>query len=737
MRLSRRHQRLTRNVMDQQTATTRQITVKDRLFTKVRPGKPFPLGATWDGLGVNFALYSQHAQGVELVLFDSPEDAAPALTITLREKTGPIWHAYIQNVRPGQLYGYRVYGPHEPAQGHRFNENKVLLDPYAKAIGRPLKWDDSLFGYRIGDPEADLSFNDQDSAPFAPLAAVIEERFEWGNDRAPAIPWEDTIIYETHVKGISKLHPEIPEHLRGTYLGLASEPVVDHLQALGVTTIQLLPVHAKVHDRMLLDRGLTNYWGYNTLAFFAPEPEYASAGSITSVRDFKMMVRSLHDSGFEVIIDVVYNHTAEGNHMGPTLSFRGIDNFSYYKAHPSDARYLMDFTGTGNTFDAGNPYVLQLIMDSLRYWVLEMHVDGFRFDLASTLARELYEINMLSSFFRVIQQDPVLSQVKLIAEPWDVGPGSYQVGSFPWQWAEWNGRFRDSVRRFWTGTPGMSGEFATRFAGSSDLYERSGRRPFASINFLTAHDGFSLEDLVSYEHKHNEGNGEDNRDGHDANYSTNCGVEGPSDDFDVLACRETLKRSLIATLLLSQGVPMLHGGDEFSRTKGGNNNAYCQDNETNWFNWELSEREQQFLEFVKQAVAFRRAHQSFRRRNFLTGEANEKGLKDAMWWHPEGREMQADDWLYGGLQAFGLLLPGNAITGTDVDGDDLKDDTFLILFNGGHESVSFRLPELHGAEAWFIVPEFEQLPAGQTMLMDGAVSLEPHQMTVLEAPVAE
>ena len=476
---------------------------------------------------------------------------------------------------------------------------------------------------QVGDPKEDLSFDERDSAPFAPLGAVVEDRFEWGDDRLPQVPWENTIIYETHVKGISMRHPDVPAEFRGTYLGMASDPILDHLRRLGVTTVQLLPVHAKLHDRRLVDMGLANYWGYNTLNFFAPEPDYCTEGAITGVREFKMMVRALHAAGLEVIIDVVYNHTAEGSHLGPTLSWRGIDNLGYYKANPAEPRYLMDYTGTGNTLDVGNPYVLQMITDSLRYWVTEMHVDGFRFDLAAALARELFDVDMLASFFQVIQQDPVLNRVKLIAEPWDVGPGGYQVGGFPWQWAEWNGRYRDAVRQFWRGDSGLKGEFATRIAGSSDLYERSGRRPFASINFITAHDGFTIEDLVSYDEKHNWANGEENRDGHEPNYSTNCGVEGPTDDPDVLDCRERLKRALIGTLFLSQGVPMLLGGDELSRTQGGNNNAYCQDNEINWYDWDLDEREQEFLDFVCETIAFRKAHPSFRRRHFLTGRPDE------------------------------------------------------------------------------------------------------------------
>ncbi|MEZ4700021.1 MAG: glycogen debranching protein GlgX [Rhodothermales bacterium] len=657
------------------------------------PGKPYPLGATWDGLGVNFALYSQHATHIELVLFDAPEDRAPARTIAMAERTGPIWHMYVPQLRPGQLYGYRVHGPFDPGDGHRFNANKVLLDPYARAIGRSLQWDPSLFGYVKDHPEEDLSYSELDSAPFAPLGVVVESRFEWGEDRPPRIPWEDTIIYETHVRGISKLHPDVDAPLQGTYLGLASDAVIDHLRTLGVTTIQLLPVHAKVQDEFLVEKGLSNYWGYNTLSFFAPEPSYASEGRLTAVREFKMMVRALHQAGFEVIIDVVYNHTGEGNRMGPTLSFRGIDNRSYYKENPQNRRFLMDYTGTGNTLDAGNSYVLQLIMDSLRYWVQEMHVDGFRFDLASALARELFDVDMLSAFFQIIQQDPVLSRVKLIAEPWDVGPGGYQVGGFPWQWTEWNGRYRDVIRRFWRGDRGLVGPMATNFAGSSDLYERSGRRPFASINFITAHDGYTLEDFVSYEAKHNLANGEDNRDGHNDNHSINFGIEGPTDVPVVLEQRERTKRGLMATLLLSQGVPMLLGGDELSRTQNGNNNAYCQDNEINWYDWKLDERQQAFFEYVASLIAFRKAHPNFNRHRFLTGRPDEDGERDVIWLHPAGREMDNGDWTNGTLQTLGMLLNGGRINSVDMRGNPLADDTFLVWMNASDEDVDVTLPD--------------------------------------------
>lgn len=699
----------------------------------MRRGKPYPMGASWDGIGVNFALYSAHAEKVELLLFNDPADEAPAATLELPERTGPIWHGYLFNLRPGQLYGYRVYGPYEPARGHRFNSNKVLLDPYAKAIGRPLRWDDSLFGYDLG--QDDLSFDEEDSAPYAPLGAVVEETFSWGNDRRRTIPWEDTIIYETHVKSITQEHPDVPEPLRGTYLGLASEPIIDHLKSLGVTTVQLLPVHAKVQDRHLVEQGLRNYWGYNTLGYFAPEPEYATNGSTTAVRDFKMMVRSLHAAGLEVIIDVVYNHTGEGSRLGPTLSFRGIDNLGYYKENPDDPRFLMDYTGTGNTLDPGNPYVLQLIMDSLRYWVLEMRVDGFRFDLAATLARELYDVDMLSAFFKVIQQDPVLSQVKLIAEPWDVGPGGYQVGSFPWQWAEWNGRFRDATRRFWRGDDGLNGEFATRVSGSSDLYERSGRRPFASVNFVTAHDGYTMQDLVSYERKHNHANGEDNRDGHDNNHSINCGVEGPSDDPDVIDCRERRKRSLVATLFLSQGVPMLLGGDELSRTQQGNNNAYCQDNDINYYAWTLDEREEDFLAFVQRVIAFRKAHPSFHRRHFLTGQPDDEGIKDALWWHPDGYEMGDGDWSTRGLKAFGLLLRGDRLRDTDDRGHTVRDDTFCVFFNRGSEAVPFSVPPVPETcrEPWRIVTGLDGGVDGETFEAESTLTLPGHSLCVLQA----
>jgi isoamylase len=662
----------------------------------MRPGTPYPLGATWDGLGVNFALYSQHAHKVELLLF-GPDDEAATHTLELPERTGPVWHGYLTGIYPGQRYGYRVHGPFEPQHGHRFNPSKVLLDPYAKALGRSLRWDNALFGYEIGSPEEDLSYGDADSAPFAPLGMVVEDAFAWGDDRRPQVPWENTIIYEAHVKGISKLHPGVDEALRGTYLGLASEPILEHLTSLGVTTVELLPVQAFTNDHYLVEKGLSNYWGYNPLNYFAPEPSYATKPD-AAVHEFKMMVRALHHAGLEVIIDVVYNHTGEGNRMGPTLSFKGIDNTSYYKTKPGEGRYYMDYTGTGNTLDARQPAVVRLVTDSLRYWVEEMHVDGFRFDLASSLARGLDDVDMRSVMLQAIEQDPVLSKVKLIAEPWDVGPNGYQVGGFPWNWSEWNGRYRDTVRSFWHGGEGLTAELATRVTGSSDLYAHGGRRPFASVNFITAHDGFTLQDLVSYNHKHNDANKEDNRDGEDHNSSYNGGAEGETDDLAVLRDRETRKRTFLATLLLSQGVPMILGGDELSRTQGGNNNAYCQDNPISWFHWELDERQEGFLNFVRELIDFRKTHPIFQRRGFLTGrELN--GCRDVSWIHPEGREMSDGDWHNPRLRALGMLLCGEASSELSRAGRRQLDENYLVLFHG-KRPARFVLPDVPNHPGW-------------------------------------
>ena len=666
---------------------------------RIRPGQPYPLGATWDGLGVNFAIFSEHASRVELCLFDSVESPAESLRVTLPERTDLVWHGYLPDIRPGQLYGYRVHGPYEPEAGHRFNPHKLLLDPYAKAIGRSVRWaQGEMFGYRLDDPAEDLSFDERDNAALAPLAAVIEPSFTWGDDRPPRTPWHKTLIYELHVRGFTRRHPGVPAALQGTYAGLASEPALDHLRSLGVTAVELMPVHHHAHERHLVEKGLVNYWGYNTLAFFAPGPGYASAASpLGSVREFKMMVRALHAAGIEVILDVVYNHTAEGSHLGPTLSLRGIDNASYYRLVPGSPRHYMDFTGCGNTLNMRHPRVLQLIMDSLRYWVLEMHVDGFRFDLASALARELYEVNRLGAFFDIIHQDPVISQVKLIAEPWDVGEGGYQVGNFPVGWTEWNGKYRDVVRRFWKGDGGVVSELATRLAGSSDLYESSGRRPYASINFVTSHDGFSLRDLVSYNEKHNEANREGNADGDNNNLSWNCGAEGPSDDPQLLALRARQQRNFMATLLLSQGVPMLRAGDELGHSQGGNNNAYCQDNETSWLDWELDAPRLEFLEFTRRAIRLFAEQPVLQRRGFFQGRPlRGSQVKDIAWLEPTGAEMTDRNWARDSVRCLGVLLAGDAIDELDERGERSVGDTLLLLLNSGSEGVLFRLPG-HGA----------------------------------------
>jgi glycogen operon protein len=669
---------------------------------RIWPGRPYPLGATWDGAGVNFALFSEHSTKVELCLFDSHEATAEAQRIALPEHTDQVWHGYFPDVEPGQLYGYRVHGPYEPAKGHRFNPRKLILDPYAKAIGRDLRWDDALFGYKIGDPKADLSCDDRDSAPFAPLAAVVDTAFTWGDDRLPRTPWTKTLIYELHVKGYTMRHPEVPEKQRGTYAGVASEASIQHLLSLGVTAVELMPVHHHVDDRHLVQHGLNNYWGYNTLAFFAPELRYASRHSPRkSVQEFKMMVRSLHAAGIEVILDVVYNHTGEGSPLGPTLCMRGADNASYYRLSPEDPRHYMDFTGCGNTLNMQHPRVLQLIMDSLRYWVTEMRVDGFRFDLASTLARELFEVNRLGAFFDIIHQDPILSQVKLIAEPWDVGPGGYQVGNFPVLWTEWNGKYRDCVRRFWKGDGGTTSEFATRLAGSSDLYAWSGRLPHASINFITCHDGFTLHDLVGYNDKHNEANGESNKDGANDNNSWNCGAEGPTNDPAVNALRERQKRNLIATLFLSQGVPMLRGGDELSHTQKGNNNGYCQDNELTWLDWDLDPARKQFLEFVRQAARIWTEQPVFQRRHFFQGRGiRGSDIKDLSWFSPSGEEMTDGDWEAGFAKCLGVRLAGDLIGDVDERGEPIVGETLLLLLNAHHEPIPFVLPATRAEHHW-------------------------------------
>jgi isoamylase len=684
-------------------------------------GSPYPLGATWDGIGVNFAIFSEHGTAVDLCLFDSPYAGRESARIPLRERTDQVWHAYLPDLRPGQLYGYRVHGPYDPRRGHRFNPAKLVIDPYAKAIGRRIRWHESMYGFTIGDPAGDLSKDERDSAAYAPLAAVADPAFTWGSDRPPRTPWHDTIIYEVHVRGFTKLHPQVPEELRGTYLGLVSEPALEHLRSLGVTAVELLPVHHHVDEWNLVKRKLTNYWGYNTLSYFAPDLRYSSSRSpLESVREFKMMVRALHAAGLEVILDVVYNHTGEGNHLGPTLSLRGIDNVSYYRLSPDDLRLYEDFTGCGNTLNMRSPRVLQLIMDSLRYWVLEMHVDGFRFDLASALARELYTVDKLGAFFDIIHQDPVLSQVKLIAEPWDLGEGGYQVGNFPVGWTEWNGRYRDSVRRFWRGDGGQVSEFATRLAGSSDLYEQNGRRPHASINFVTSHDGFCLHDLVSYEQKHNQANGEHNLDGENNNLSFNFGVEGPSDDPAITAAREKQKRNFLATLFLSQGVPMLLAGDELSATRRGNNNPYSQDNDLNWLSWDLTPDKERFLAHVRNLIAFRQRHPVLRRRRFFQGrQIRGAGVKDLSWLDPAGHEMTDEGWVSPHVRCLGVRLAGDAIDETNERGERILDDTLLILLNAQDAPVPFTLPPAPPETRWVTMLDTAHLRRSHRRLLGG------------------
>jgi glycogen operon protein len=672
---------------------------------KLWPGKPYPLGATWDGAGVNFSLFSENATAVDLCLFDSADGIKEVARIPVREKTGYVWHIYLPEARPGQLYGYRVHGAYEPARGLRFNPAKLLLDPYAKAIAGTIKWSDALFGYTIGHPDADLAPDPRDSAAGLPKCVVIDPAFSWGDDLPPRIEWHRTLIYELHVKGFTARHPQVPERLRGSYAALTCAPVLDYFLSLGITAVELMPVHQFVADKHLVDRGLTNYWGYNSIGFFAPDARYSSSGVLgAQVTEFKTMVKTLHREGIEVILDVVYNHTAEGNHLGPTLCFRGIDNAAYYRAVQTENegyRYYMDFTGCGNTLDMTDPAVLRLVMDSLRYWVEEMHVDGFRFDLASALARELQTVDKLGSFFDIIYQDPVLSGVKLIAEPWDLGEGGYQVGNFPVLWAEWNGVYRDTVRRFWKGDAGQVGSMAYRLTGSSDLYGQGGRKPHASINFVTAHDGFTLHDLVSYSDKHNEANGENNQDGHNDNLSWNCGTEGGTTDSGILNLRERQKRNFLATLLLSQGVPMLLAGDECGRTQHGNNNAYCQDNEISWFDWNIEGRRESLLDFTRELIRLFHEHPVLRRRHFFQGrQIRGSEAKDLVWFRADGHEMSGTDFDEVETRCFGLSLAGDAIYETDSRGNRIIDDTLLILLNAHHDPVPFTLPKLRPKTNW-------------------------------------
>jgi isoamylase len=697
---------------------------------RVWPGRPYPLGATWDGTGVNFAIFSEHATGVELCLFRDPEDAVAAAKIWLTERTDQVWHCYLPDARPGQYYGYRVHGPYAPEQGFRFNPAKLLIDPYAKAITGAIKWGDHLFAYRVGGDREDLEPDPDNSAGGVPKSVVIDSAFTWEDDHPLHIPYNRTIIYECHVKGMTQQHPDVPPELRGTYLGLCSDAMVEYFQALGITALELLPVHQFVVDRHLAERGLTNYWGYNSIGFFAPDVRYATRGFGNQVYEFKTMVKTLHAAGLEVILDVVYNHTGEGNHLGPTLSLRGIDNTTYYRLEPNDPRFYTDFTGTGNSLNMQHPRTIQLIMDSLRYWVTEMHVDGFRFDLAPVLARELYEVDKLSAFFDIMQQDPTLAKVKLIAEPWDVGPGGYQVGNFPVRWTEWNGKYRDTVRRFWRGEPGQVSEIASRIAGSSDIFSGSARGVYASINFITAHDGYTLRDLVSYEQKHNEANGENNQDGNNDNLSRNWGVEGETDDPAVIEMRYRVMRTFLATLAFSQGVPMLAHGDELGRTQQGNNNAYAQDNELTWVDWELDAREKELAAFTRKLLAIRQAHPTLRRRHFFRGRAVEgSDHKDVTWLHPTGRELTAEERGNADAHTLGMLIDGAATDEVDERGHAVRGDTLLLVLNGGEQNVEFNLPSLDGGKIWVVMVDTarRELP----VVRGSAVDLQAHSLMLL------
>jgi len=698
---------------------------------QIWPGSAYPLGATYDGSGTNFALFSEVAERVELCLFDA--DGAE-VRHDLPEMDGFVWHAFLPGVEPGQRYGYRVHGPYDPSRGHRCNPSKLLLDPYAKAIDGRFEWGQALFSYNFGDAQ---SRNDEDSAGAMPKSVVISPFFDWGVDRPPKRQYAESVIYEAHVKGLTYQHPEIPAELRGTYSAIAHPVMIDHLRSLGVTAVELMPVHHFANDSTLIERGLSNYWGYNTIGFFAPDSKYSSSASPGGqVQEFKSMVRELHDAGIELILDVVYNHTGEGNHLGPTLCFKGIDNSAYYRLVDNDQQFYMDYTGTGNTLNVRHPHALQLIMDSLRYWVLEMHVDGFRFDLAATLAREFYDVERLSSFFELVQQDPTVSQVKLIAEPWDVGPGGYQVGNFPPQWTEWNGKYRDTVRDFWRGEAATLGEFASRLTGSADLYEHSARRPVASINFVTAHDGFTLRDLVSYNEKHNEANGEDNRDGESYNRSWNCGHEGPTDDPEVNALRARQQRNFLATLLLSQGVPMISHGDELGRTQQGNNNGFCQDNELTWIDWKNLDVD--LLAFTRYVSSLRRDHPVFRRRRFFdglpVGRRGRKGLPDIAWLRPDGSQMTKQDWGSGFGRAVAVFLNGQGIADRDGRGERVVDDSFVLCFSAHHEHIQFMLPPASYGRNWQVVLDTMNPDVGdeQVLRYRQRVDVGPRALVVLQ-----
>lgn len=701
------------------------------------PGKPYPLGATWDGQGVNFAVFSEHAEAVELCIFDV-RGRRETMRARLVERTNLVWHGYLPDAAPGTLYGYRAHGPYRPDLGHRFNPNRLLLDPYTRALAGNLRWSDAHFGYKVGAQRADLTFDWRDNAPAMPKCRVIKPTFDWKDDRHPDIPWSDTVIYELHVKGFTALHGDIPAQLRGTYKGLASPPAIDHLRRIGVTAVELLPVQFFVDDRHLVQRDLRNYWGYNTIGFLAPETRYSATGD--AVNEFKAMVKALHRANIEVILDVVYNHTGEGNHLGPTLCFRGLDNAAYYRLMPDNPRYYKDYTGCGNTLNTTHPQVLRLIMDSLRYWVQEMHVDGFRFDLAPALAREADAVDPRGAFLDMVHQDPVLSRVKLIAEPWDIGEGGYQVGNFPVGWTEWNPKYRDAVRAYWKGHGGLIGDLGYRLTGSSDLYAHNGRRPYASINFITAHDGFTLRDLVSYERKRNEENGEENRDGSDNNLSWNCGEEGPSEDLQVVALRARQQRNLLATLLLSQGVPMLVAGDESGRTQLGNNNAYCQDNATSWLNWTLSAEDSDLLDFVTLVVRVRREHPAFRRRSFFHANRSHDGARNVLWFGPDGLEMSDLEWNQGFARCLGMYLAGDAIGELDRRGAPVVDDDFLLLINAHHGEIPFILPGFRSHMRWQIAIDTSQsiAPAPDTRRFapGDAFQLQGRSLVLLLQPQA-
>ncbi|HRO41649.1 MAG TPA: glycogen debranching protein GlgX [Flavipsychrobacter sp.] len=708
--------------------------------TALYPGNPFPLGSTWDGNGTNFSVYSENATAVELCLFNNLYDESESIRVKMLERTGHVWHIYIPGIKPGQLYGFRVHGKYEPQNGHRFNPNKLLIDPNTKAIAGRIEWHDSLFGYEIGHEEEDLSFSDLDSAPFIPKSVVVDPSFDWEGDKPPNIPFHQSIIYEMHVKGFTKLHPDIPEEIRGSYAALGHPVTIAYLKELGVTAIELMPVHHFITDRYLKDKNLTNYWGYNTIGYFAPDVRYSSSGLTGGqVNEFKQMVKNLHRAGIEVILDVVYNHTGEGNQMGPTVCFRGIDNAAYYRL-TEDRRYYMDYTGTGNTLNTMFPNVLRIIMDSLRYWILEMHVDGFRFDLASALARELHEVDRLGSFFDIIYQDPVISQVKLIAEPWDIGEGGYQVGNFPQGWSEWNGKYRDTIRDYWRGADSVIGEFAERFTGSSDLYKGDYRTPSASINFITAHDGFTLNDLVSYNEKHNIENGEDNNDGESHNRSWNCSEEGETDDDLVNKLRNKQKRNFITTLFLSQGVPMLLAGDEIGRTQKGNNNAYCQDNEISWIDWANADKD--LMEFTKKVIQLRKNHPVFCRRRWFQGQRiHGVGVEDIAWFQPDGSEMSEESWTNGFAKSLAVYLNGLGVHSLDEQGNRITDDSFYVIFNAHYGSIECKLPAKKYGDNWTRVLDTAQNlieeDNNETYKADDLVIVKSRSIAVFKQPAKQ